>query len=111
MVTITLQARPQPLAAATAARSERGRAGDGGIAPGVATGLARRPGGALPHVPGGALPWALDAQRRRESIERSFAQASAPFSWPSLPAAVALGLARAVDALRARVQRARGVER
>ncbi len=106
MVTITLQARPQPLSAANGARSARGRAGHAGIASGAATGLARRSGGALPRVPGGALPWALDAQRRRESIERSFA---AP--WPAPPAAVVRWLARVVDALHARVRQAWGVER
>lgn len=111
MVTITLQARPQPLAAATAPRSERGRAGHAGIAPGVATRLVRRSDGALPHVPGGALPWALDAQRRHETIQRSFAAANAPSPAPSFPAAATRWLARAVESLCGRVQRVRGIER
>ena len=111
MVTITLQARPRPPAAAIAPRSKRGHAGHAGVDSGVATGLARRSRGELPHVPGGALPWALDAQRRRESIERSVAAVNATFLWPSISIAPDRWLARAVEALRARVRQGWGVER
>lgn len=111
MVTITLQARPRPLAAATAPRSERGRTGHAGVDSGVAAGLARRSGGALPHVPGGALPWAMDAQRRRESIERSFAAASASFLWPAPLVAALRWFATAIDSLRVLAQQAWGVGR
>ncbi len=103
MVSITVQTRA--LAAVVGTRPERMQAGRSGNAPHVIEPPARWSGRALPHVPGGALPWAVDAQRRRQTIERSFASANTASQ--SLQDALTRWLAKAVESLRLRV---RGIE-
>lgn len=53
----------------------------------------------------------MDAQRRRESIERSFAAASASFLWPAPLVAALRWFATAIDSLRVLAQQAWGVGR